>query len=112
MGGAIIYSLNNWDALVRYPTDDDLSIDNNAAECAIRPLTVGRKNYLFLGSDTGGRTAAILYSLTDTAKRHGLDPFVYFRDVLATIAATPLSQLDQFLPERWRDQQFEKIPQG
>jgi hypothetical protein len=112
MGGAINYALNNWDALLRYTTDGDLAIDNNAAERAIRPLTVGRKNYLFLGSDTGGRTAATLYSLTATAKRHNLDPFVYLRDVLASIGATPLSQLDQFLPDRWRDQQLEEIAQG
>lgn len=112
MGGAIGYALNNWDALLRYTTDGDLAIDNNAAERAIRPLTVGRKNYLFLGSDTGGRTAAILYSLTATAKRHGLDPFVYLRDVLATIGSTPVSQLDQFLPDRWRAQQLEETVQG
>ena len=89
--------------------DGDLAIDNNVAERAIRPITVGRKNYLFLGSDTGSCTAAILYSLTATAKRHGLDPFVDLRDVLATIATTPVSQLDQFLPDRWRTQQLEQI---
>ncbi len=109
MGQAIGYALNHWDALARYTTDGDLAIDNNAAERAIRPLVVGRKNYLFLGSDTGGRTAATLYSLTASAKRHGLDPFVYLRDVLATIGSTPLSQLDQYLPDRWRDQQLKEI---
>lgn len=109
MGQAIGYALNNWDALVRYTTDGDLAIDNNAAERAIRPLTIGRKNYLFFGSDTGGRTAAILYSLVASAKRNGLDPFVYLRDVLARIGSTPQSQLDQFLPDRWRDQQLNEI---
>jgi len=106
---AIGYALNNWDALVLYTTDGDLAIDNNAAEREIRPLTVGRKNYLFLGSDVGGRTAAILYSLTASAKRHGLDPFVYLRDVLAAIGSTPINQLAPFLPDRWQAQQIKEL---
>jgi hypothetical protein len=109
MGQAIGYSLNNWDALVRYTADGDLAIDNNAAERAIRPLTLGRKNYLFFGSDTGGHTAAVLYSLVASAKRHGLDPFFYLRDVLAVIGATPICQLDQFLPDRWRQPPLTQI---
>lgn len=112
MGTAINYALNNWDALMRYTSDGDLAIDNNTAERAIRPLVVGRKNYLFVGSDQGGRTAAILYSLTASAKRHGLDPWVYLRDVLATVANTPVSQLGQFLPDRWKQQQLEEIAAG
>jgi transposase len=112
MGTAISYALNNWDALVRYSSDGDLAIDNNMAERAIRPLVLGRKNYLHLGSDTGGRTAAILYSVIASAKRHGLDPFVYLRDVLATIGSMPTSQLDQFLPDRWRKQQLKEIAEG
>ena len=109
IGEAISYALNNWNALVRYSTDGDLAIDNNVAERAIRPLVIGRKNYLHLGSDAGGRTAAILYSLIASAKRQDLDPFVYLRDVLTTIAATPVSQLDRFLPDRWRDRQLKEI---
>lgn len=112
IGVAIQYALNNWDALRRYTTDGDLAIDNNLAERAIRPLTVGRKNYLFFGSDTGGSTAATLYSLTASAKRHGLDPFVYLRDVLATIGSTSANQLDPFLPDRWRNRQLEEIAAG
>lgn len=98
---AIQYTTNHWRALRRYVTDGDLAIDNNIAERAIRPLTIGRKNYLFTGNDGGGRTAATLYSLVASAKRHGLDPFAYLRDVLASIAPTPHSELDQFLPDRW-----------
>ena len=85
------------------------AIDNNAAERAIRPLTVGRKNYLFLGSDNGGRTAATLYSLTASAKRHGLDPFIYLRDVLATFNQTSTGQLEQFLPDIWRQNQLKQL---
>lgn len=102
IGEALGYCLGNWAALVRYVEDGDLKPDNNAAENAIRPLVVGRKNWLFAGSDNGGRTAAVLASLVASAKQHGLDPFVYLRDVLTRIAATPVSQLDQFLPDRWK----------
>ncbi|MCA9187868.1 MAG: transposase [Planctomycetales bacterium] len=112
MGAATGDASNHWDALVRYITDGDLTIDKNAAERAIRPLMVGRKNYLFLGSDTGGRTAANLYSLVASVKRHGLDPFVYLRDVLAALGTTPISQLEPFLPDRWRAQQLEKVTAG
>ncbi|MAX23090.1 MAG: transposase [Phycisphaeraceae bacterium] len=109
LGTAINYALNNWQALIRYVDDGDLAIDNNAAERAIRPLTVGRKNYLFLGSDNGGRTAATLYSLTASAKRHGLDPFIYLRDVLATFNQTSTGQLEQFLPDIWRQNQLKQL---
>ena len=92
MGSAINYALNNWDALVRYATDPsggDLATDNNAAERAIRPLVIGRKNYHFIGSDTGGRTAAILYSLTATAKRHGLAPHRTLRSSTSAMSWPP-----------------------
>jgi hypothetical protein len=96
------YALNHWEALRRYTTDGDLAIDNNVAERAIRPLAIGRKNYLFAGNDGGGRTAAILYSLIASAKRHNLEPFAYLRDVLARIGSTPKNQLDQLLPDQWK----------
>jgi transposase len=109
MGTAIQYALNHWEALRRYVNDGELAIDNNVAERAIRPLVIGRKNYQHLGSDVGGRTAATLYSVIASAKRQGLAPYVYLRDVLATIGSTPISQLDQFLPNRWKQQQLEEI---
>jgi transposase len=102
MGEAIGYCLNHWTALTEYVNDGDLAIDNNAAENAIRPIVLGRKNWLFAGSDNGGRTGAVLASLVASCKRHGVDPFVYLKDVLTRIAATPVSQLDQFLPDRWK----------
>jgi transposase len=102
IGEAIGYGLGNWSALIRSVADGDLKPDNNAAENAIRPLVVGRKNWLFAGSDKGGRTVAVLASLVASAKQHGLDPFVYLRDVLTRIAATSVSQLNQFLPDHWK----------
>jgi hypothetical protein len=85
------------------------TIDNNAAERAIRPLVIGRNNYLFFGSDNGGRTAVTLYSRTVSAKRHGLDPFIYLRDVLATFNQTSTGQLEQFLPDVWKQNQLKQL---
>jgi transposase len=102
MGQAITYALNQWDALCVYTTDGDLAIDNNASENALRRVAIGRKNWLFCGSDNGGRTAAVLFSLMATCQRHKVDPFAYLRDTLTRIADTPTSQLDQFLPDRWQ----------
>lgn len=82
---AINYALNQWDALTRYCQQGFLVIDNNAAERAVRPCAIGRKNWLFCGNDGGGRTAAILFSMTSTAKRHGLDPFAWLRNVLTRL---------------------------
>lgn len=102
MGQAIGYALRQWKALTQYTQDGRLSIDNNAAEREIRPIAVGRKNYLFCGSDRGGHAAAILYSLTATAKRHGLDPFVYLRDILTRIPTHPNKRIHDLLPNRWK----------
>ena len=102
IGEAIAYALSNWVALTRYVEDGDLSIDNNAAERALRAIAVGRKNWIYCGSDRGGRTAAILYSFTQSAKRHSLDPFEYLRDVIGRISAMPMSRLDELLPDQWK----------
>jgi hypothetical protein len=83
LAGAIRYTLKHWPQLTRYRDDGRLEIDNNAAERAIRPLALGRKNYLFAGSDDGGRRAAAIYTLIETAKMNSVDPEAYLRDVLA-----------------------------
>jgi len=101
IGQAIQYAFNQWDALCVYTTDGRLAIDNNASENALRRVAVGRKNWLFAGSDNGGRTAATLFSLIATCQRHQVEPMAYLRDVLGRIAATPVSQLDQLLPDHW-----------
>jgi len=100
LGQAIQYALNQWAALCVYTTDGRLAIDNNAAENALRRVAVGRKNWLFCGSDKGGRTAAILFSLIATCRRHQVEPMAYLRDVLTRIAATPIHQLPDLLPDR------------
>ncbi len=101
MGMALNYSLENGEALLRYTEDPALNIDNNAAERAIRAIAVGRKNWLFLGSDDGGRAAAIHFSLIASAKRHGLDPFAYLRDLLRRIPTHPNRDIESLLPNRW-----------
>lgn len=97
---AIGYALSRWEALTRYLDDGRIAIDNNAAERAIRPLALGRKNYLFAGSDSGGQRAAAIYTLVETAKMNALDPERYLRDVLARIADHPINNIDALLP--WR----------
>ena len=101
-GEAIAYTLSNWKALIRYCEDGDLEIDNTGAERSLRSVAVGRKNWMFYGSDNGGRTAAILSSLTATCKRLGVDPFAYLRDVIGRIAAHPRSRIAELLPDQWR----------
>lgn len=83
---------------MRYCDDGRVEIDNNAAERALRAVALGRKNYLFAGSDTGGDRAAAIYSLVGTAKLHGIDPEAYLRHVLERIAEHPINRIDELLP--------------
>jgi transposase len=100
-GQAVAYTLKNWTALTRYCDDGDLSIDNNAAERALRGVAVGRNNWTFFGSDTGGKTAAVLRSFVTSCEFLKIDPFAWFRDVLGRIADHPVTKLDELLPHRW-----------
>jgi hypothetical protein len=95
---AIRYALSRWDALIRYCNDGHIEIDNNAAERALRAVALGRKNYLFAGSDTGGERAAAIYSLIGSAKLNGLDPEAYLREVLSRIADHPITRIKELLP--------------
>ncbi len=95
---AIRYALSRWPALCLFLDDGTVEIDNNAAERAIRPVALGRKNWLFAGSDKGGERAAAILSLIETAKLNGLDPEVYLRDVLTRIAEHPVNQIGELLP--------------
>jgi transposase len=102
MGQAIGYALDQWTALCRYLDDGDLEIDNNASERDERAVAVGRKNWLFAGSDAGGRRAAIAYSLIATCQRHKVNPFEYLRDVLVRVTTTAASRIRELLPPQWK----------
>ena len=95
---AIRYALGLWDALLRYCDDGRIEIDNNPAERALRTVAIGRKNYLFAGSDAGGERAASIYSLVGSAKLNGLDPEAYLRHVLERIADHPVNRIQELLP--------------
>jgi transposase len=95
---AIHYALARWDAFVRYCDDGRIEIDNSAAERALRAVAVGRRNYLFAGSDRGGERAATYYGLLGSAKLNGLNPEAYLRDVLERIADHPINRIQELLP--------------
>jgi transposase len=95
---AISYVLSRWAAMTRYRDDGRIEIDNNAAERALRVVALGRKNYLFCGSDAGGESAAAIYSLIGTAKLNDLDPQAYLRHVIERIADHPINRIEELLP--------------
>jgi transposase len=98
VASAIGYALGRWPALMRYSDDGRIEIDNNPAERALRAVALGRKNYLFAGSNSGGERAAAMYTLIGTAKLNGLDPEAYLRHVLDRIADHPINRIDDLLP--------------
>ena len=98
LAAAMRYALGRWDALIRHTHDGRIEIDNNAAERSIRGIALGRKNYLFAGSDVGGERAAAIYSLIETAKLNGLDPEAWLRDVLTRIADHKINRVAELLP--------------
>jgi transposase len=101
---AIGYALNNWTALIRYTEAGFLSIDNNVAEREMKRIAIGRKNWLFVGSDNGGRTAAVLFSFTSTCHRLGIEPWAYLHDVLTRLPSMPAERFVDLLPDRWQAQ--------
>ena len=102
LGQALTYTINQWTALTRFLEDGALEIDNNACERALRQVAVGRKNYLFAGSDEGARRAAIIYTVFGTCRLHDVDPWAYTRDVLEKLAGGwKQSRIDELLPPAW-----------
>jgi transposase len=102
LGEAIGYARRNRDALTRYLEDGRLKIDNNGAERAIKPLVIGRKNWLFCGSEAAAHRTAILLSLVQTCKHLGVDPFVYLRDVIDRVSTHPMSRILDLTPREWK----------
>ena len=99
--GAINYCLNQWKPLTTFLADGAVAIHNNIAEQEMKRIALNRKNSLFVGNQRGGQTAAILSSFTSTCRRHAINPQIYFTQLLTNLPATPLSQLDRWLPGQW-----------
>ena len=99
---AMEYMLKRWSAFTRFLDDGRICLSNNAAERGVRGIALGRKSWLFCGSDRGGQRAAIMYSLIVTAKMNDVDPQAWLADVLARIAEHPVQRLDELLPWNWR----------
>ncbi|MFA4987946.1 MAG: IS66 family transposase [Candidatus Brocadiia bacterium] len=109
------YALNLREELSRFLTNPKLNIDNNPAENAIRPVALGRKNWLFAGSEEGGQNLAILLSLVETCKRNGVNPHTYLEDALKRVSTTPASRIADLLPHNWkrlREEQKAPTPQA
>ena len=102
IGKALGYSIARWPQLMLYATDGKLNIDNNPVENSIRPVAIGRKNYLFAGSHEAAKRSAMLYSLMGTCKLHGINPFIWLRDVLQRINNHPINKIQELLPHNWK----------
>ena len=103
IGEALRYTQNQWEALERYTTDGDLSIDNNLSERTVKIAALGRKNWMFVGSPKGGRRAAVLLSLVASAKANHVEPWAWLRDVFTQLPDASPETLDHLLPDRWLD---------
>ena len=103
LGLAMSYALGQWDDLVRYVDIPEAHIDNNSIENAMRVVTLGRKNWLQLGSPEGGERAALIYSLTESCKRIGIDPFAYLGDIIRRLPSHPADRVSELTPRAWRD---------
>ena len=106
---AMDYMLKRWERFARFLEDGRICLTNNAAERALRGVALGRKSWLFCGSDRGGERAAVMYSLIGTAKLNGVDPQAWLADVLARIADLPISQVPELLPWAWARQRAPAI---
>ena len=99
---AVQYCLNHWKALICYIEDGNREIDNGRAERAMRPIALGRNNWIALGGHRGGEIAAVFYSLIETCKLHDVNTYAYFTDMLSRIAGHPINRVDELLPYQWK----------
>ena len=102
IGNAIAYSLKRWEKLCVYATDGRLCIDNNPVENAVRPIAIGRKNYLFAGSHEAAQRAAMIYSLLATCRMHNINPYEWLKDVLERMPSYEVKKLAELLPQNWK----------
>ena len=102
IGKALGYSIERWNELSIYATDAKLNIDNNPVENSIRPVAIGRKNYLFAGSHEAAQRSAMLYSLLGTCKLNGINPFIWLRETLRRIATHPINKIEELLPQNFK----------
>jgi len=110
LGRAVAYTLDRWPCLERFVDDGAMLIDSNAIERAIRPVAIGRKNWLFAGSPRGGRAAATFFTVLESCRRNGHNTFDYMADVLARIGEHPVNRLDELLPDNWQPAAAEPPP--
>jgi len=110
LGQAIDYTLGLWPKLQTFLHHGQVEVDNNLIENAIRPTAVGKKNWLFIGGEDTGERSAILYTLIESARRHGHEPFAYLKDVLDRLPGMTNQQIDDLLPENWQHSGAIKVP--
>jgi len=102
LGQAIGYALNHWRALTAFLGDGRLELDTNRVERAIKPIVIGRKNFLFMGGPKGGWAAAIIFSLMESCKQNDVDPYYYLEDVLQRLPTHPNKRIQELLPHHWQ----------
>jgi transposase len=102
MGQAISYALNQWPALQGFLDHGEVEIDNNLVENAIRPTALGKKNWLFFGSEEAGQRSAVIYTLIENCRMHGVEPYTYLKDVLERLPTTTNQQVAQLTPLNWK----------
>jgi hypothetical protein len=103
VSSAIGYTLKHWEQLTRFLDDGRLPLDNNLVENSIRPVALGRKNWLFAGSPEGAKRMAIIYSLVATCKLNGINPYDYFHDILPKVASYPANKISDLIPTHWKE---------
>jgi len=102
MGEAIRYALNQWPMLERFLEHGEVEIDNNLVENAIRPTAIGKKNWLFFGSEEAGQRGAVIYTLIENCKMHGVEPYSYLKDLLERLPTMTNQQVEQLTPLNWQ----------
>jgi transposase len=109
MGQAISYALNQWPALERFLNHGEVEIDNNLVENAIRPTAIGKKNWLFFGSEDAGQRSAVIYTLIENCRRHGVEPYTYLKNVLERLPTTTNQEVGQLTPLNWQKDRQQQV---